>query len=294
MHLLPFAGLLTSLATFLLSTRQFKIPLRLLIWITGALLLAGSVWAMLAGPDTHSLTQIALTHPQVLLGAFEGNWRTISAAFSPLLDILCMATALVALVGLAAFTPGELVERTLRPVVIALVGAVVGATAALALAGIGFGTLAKREIYIGVLDTANIHDGDTVSMGDISLRIWGIDAPELTQPCKPPEESSPCGDLARQQLVKLVAGQLVVCKKPNTARGIPRESFGRPLVTCTREPDQRDIGQEMVRTGCASAFRDNGDLKSNYGANENTADQLNPDQRACPPFLRPDVWRKQS
>lgn len=294
MHLLPFAGLVGSLATFLLSTRQFKLPLRLLIWMTGALLLAGSVWAILAGPDAHSLTQIALTHPQVLLGAFEGNWRTISAAFSPLLDILCMATALVALVGLAAFTPGELVERTLRPVVIALVGAVVGAATALAIVGIGFGSLAKREIYVGVFDAANIHDGDTVSMGDVSLRIWGIDAPELAQPCNISEQSPHCGDLARQQLVKLAADQLVVCKKPNTASGIPRESFGRPLVTCIRESDQRDIGQEMVRVGCASAFRDNGKLKSSYEADETAADQLKPDQRACPPFLRPDVWRKQS
>ncbi len=294
MHLLPFAGLLTSLATFLLSTRQFKIPLRLLIWITGALLLAGSVWAMLAGPDAHSLTQIALTHPQVLLGAFEGNWRTISAAFSPLLDILCMATALVALVGLAAFTPGEQVERTLRPVVIALVGAVVGATTALAIVGIGFGSLAKREIYIGVFDATNIHDGDTVSMGDVSLRIWGIDAPELAQPCEAPEQTSGCGILARQALAELAAGQLVVCKKPNTAGGVPRESFGRPLVKCVRQSDQRDIGQEMVRAGCASVFRDNGKPKSSYEAEEKAADQLGPDQRACPHFLQPDTWRRQS
>lgn len=294
MQFLPFAGLVASLVTFLLSTRQFRVPLRLLIWIVGAALLASSVWIVLTGPDTHSLAQIALTHPHVLVDAFQGNWRTINTAFSPLLDMLCVATALVALVCLAAFTPGERIERPLRPVVIGLVGAVVGATTALAIAGIGFGSLAKRETYVGVFRYEDIHDGDTVSMGDVSLRIWGIDAPELAQPCNAPEETSNCGALARQALVELAADQLVVCKKSNAAKGVPRESFGRPLVTCVRQSDQRDIGQEMVRTGCASAFRDNGKMKSNYEADERAADQLEPDQRPCPSFLQPDIWRKQS
>lgn len=294
MHFLPFAGLVASLAAFLLSTKQFGVPLRLLIWVFGAALLAGSVWIVLAATDAHSLTQVAFTNPHVLADAFEGNWRTISTALSPLLDMLCAATALVALVCLVAFSPGELMERILRPIVIALVGAVVGATIALGIAGIGFGSFAKRETYVGVFTAADIHDGDTVSMGDVSLRIWGIDAPELAQLCVEPEGTSPCGVLARQKLVELTADQLLVCKKPNSAEGIPRESFGRPLVTCVRQSDQRDIGQEMVRTGCAMAFRDKGVLKSNYEDDESDAARLPLEQRSCQPFLQPDTWRRQN
>lgn len=294
MQVLPFAGLVASLAAFLLSTKQFGISLRLLIWTFGAALLAGSLWIVLAATDAHSLTQVALTKPHVLADAFEGNWRTINAALSPLLDMLCAATALVALVCLIAFSPGELMERILRPIVIALVGAVVGGTIALGIAGIGFGSFAKRETYVGVFTAADIHDGDTVSMGDVSLRIWGIDAPELAQPCAEPEKASPCGALARQKLIELAVGQLVVCKKPNSAEGIPRESFGRPLVTCVRQSDQRDIGQKMVRTGCAMAFRDKGVLKSTYEADEKAASRLGSGERSCQPFLQPDAWRRQN
>ena len=84
----------------LLSTRQIGIGLRVLIWLAGVCLLAVSVWFALAEPNAHSLVQTALTHPYALLDAFEGNWRAVGAAFSPLLDVLCIASIIVALVAL--------------------------------------------------------------------------------------------------------------------------------------------------------------------------------------------------
>lgn len=87
---------------------------------------------------------------------------------------------------------------------------------------------------------------------------------------------------------------MIVCKKPNSAEGIPRESFGRPLVTCVRQSDQRDIGQEMVRTGCAAAFRDKGVVKSSYEVDEIEAARLLRAQRSCQPYLQPDIWRRQN
>ncbi len=293
MQFLPFAGLAGALVLLLLSTRQFRLALRLLIWIAGAGMLAASVWFALADSQAHSLIRTALAHPYALLAAFEGNWQAVGAAFSPLLDVLCIASVIVALVCLIAFTPGDVTERAIRPIAIGLVGAIMGSTIALAVVGIGFGGATKRQVYVGVVDADDIHDGDTILMGDTALRLWGIDAPELDQVCYLQREQ-PCGLAAKDHLERLIADQLIVCTKPNAAEGAPRESFGRPLVTCVRQSDKRDVGREMVRVGCAAAFRDKEKVKSNYRAEEAAANALSDSNRACPAFIQPGLWRGQN
>src|SRR5690606_23852688 len=129
---------------------------------------------------------------------------------------------------------------------------------ALGVSAVGFGPLSKRHVFVGIIAEESIVDGDTIAMGDVSLRIWGIDAPERKQPCDAPHDATNCADEAHAQLSSLIANQLVVCTKPNAATGALRESFGRPLVTCLRQSDRLDIGQEMVRSGCADVFRDGG------------------------------------
>ena len=78
-------------------------------------------------------------------------------------------------------------------------------------------------------------DGDTIIIDKVSIRIAGIDAPELDHPY---------GQQAKWALVKLCKGQVV------TARLKPELSYDRLVAECFL-PDGRDLAAEMVRAGMA-------------------------------------------
>ena len=78
-------------------------------------------------------------------------------------------------------------------------------------------------------------DGDTIRNGKVSLRLAGIDAPELEHPW---------GKKAKWELVQLCKGQLI------TAEIEPEISYDRVVATCFL-PDGRDLSAEMVERGLA-------------------------------------------
>lgn len=78
-------------------------------------------------------------------------------------------------------------------------------------------------------------DGDTIRIGKVSLRLAGIDAPELEHPW---------GKKAKWELVHLCKGQTI------TAEIEPEMSYDRVVATCYL-PDGRDLSAEMVRRGMA-------------------------------------------
>ncbi|SFO02944.1 nuclease homologue [Roseovarius lutimaris] len=78
-------------------------------------------------------------------------------------------------------------------------------------------------------------DGDTIRIGKVSLRLAGIDAPELEHPW---------GKKAKWELVSLCKGQII------TAEIEPELSYDRLVATCFL-PDGRDLSAEMVRMGMA-------------------------------------------
>ena len=78
-------------------------------------------------------------------------------------------------------------------------------------------------------------DGDTIRIGKVSLRLAGIDAPELEHPW---------GKKAKWELVQLCKGQSI------TAEIEPEQSYDRLVATCFL-PDGRDLSAEMVRLGMA-------------------------------------------
>ena len=54
-------------------------------------------------------------------------------------------------------------------------------------------------------------DGDSLMVSDQEVRLFGIDAPELMQTCTRNGEPWNCGQVAKDQLAKLIAGKQVVC-----------------------------------------------------------------------------------
>jgi len=89
---------------------------------------------------------------------------------------------------------------------------------------------------------ATVIDGDTLRIGEIHIRLWGIDAPEAGQTCATQEP----GPSARAALAELIEGNAVVC----TIEG--RDRYRRAVATCS--VGGADLGKSMVRGGWAWDF----------------------------------------
>ncbi len=86
-------------------------------------------------------------------------------------------------------------------------------------------------------------DGDTIIVGGVTYRLWGIDAPETKQSCG---DGWPAGRMATEYMRGLVQGRNVECEPKATDR------YGRTVALC--RADGADISAEMVRQGWALAF----------------------------------------
>ena len=102
--------------------------------------------------------------------------------------------------------------------------------------------------YADITGKAKVIDGDTIQINDTKIRIYGIDAPERKQTCAMPKNKIiRCGVTAGDAMRDLITGATVTCKQ----QGIDR--YRRVVAICYA--DGRDIGQNMVHTGWAVAYR---------------------------------------
>lgn len=90
---------------------------------------------------------------------------------------------------------------------------------------------------------SSVIDGDTFDIGDMRVRIWGIDAPEIKQKCYNAESFWLCGEVAAQVLRNKILGKQVICDQS----GIDRD--GREVAKCTL--NETDLGRFMVEGGWA-------------------------------------------
>lgn len=105
--------------------------------------------------------------------------------------------------------------------------------------------LVAGPAWAGPAGTATVIDGNTVEVAGARLRLHGIDAPDLDQPCRLRGRTQPCGVIARAALMDLTAGAELECE----ARG--QDAAGRALATCSA--DGYDVAEGMVYTGWALA-----------------------------------------
>lgn len=97
-----------------------------------------------------------------------------------------------------------------------------------------------------VRGVARVVDGDTLNVAGTSVRLHGIDAPEMAQSCETPHGDWPCGRWAQQVLQALVTA-------PVTCIGIETDRYGRLVARC--DAGQGDLGARMVLEGAATAYR---------------------------------------
>lgn len=94
---------------------------------------------------------------------------------------------------------------------------------------------------------AIIVDGDTLEIAYRRVRLFGIDAPEMSQQCLSADEQRyPCGEAARQALERIIAGREVSCVQ----RG--RDRRDAALAVC--RAGDLDLAAAMVRSGWAIAL----------------------------------------
>lgn len=93
----------------------------------------------------------------------------------------------------------------------------------------------------------SVGDGDSLTLAGESIRLHGIDAPELSQTCQGPRGKVwRCGQWARSQLREIVAQAPLRCIRRDTDR------YGRTIATCTA--GGQDVAALMVARGAAVAF----------------------------------------
>lgn len=98
-----------------------------------------------------------------------------------------------------------------------------------------------------VAGVAQVVDGDTIGIGEVRVRLEGIDAPETAQTCQRKWVGWwACGTAATAHLAKLIGDRPVSC----SPRGL--DKYGRTLAVCF--VDGRDLNALMVRQGYAWAF----------------------------------------
>jgi len=150
----------------------------------------------------------------------------------------------------------------------------------IAVASIAFVGTAQAWTQWDVVGIPIIHDGDTVTVNGVKVRLEGIDAPEKDQFCLD-SKSQPwaCGEAAVAELAKKAGGRLWTCHVSD------RSSFDRLLGSC--RVDGEDIQRWMVRSGLALSYTRYSHV---YDADEKTARE----ERAglwSGAFIRPEAWR---
>ncbi len=94
----------------------------------------------------------------------------------------------------------------------------------------------------------DVVDGDTLHVGPVTVRLHGIDAPEVNQPCEDANgQPWMCGAFVQSVIRELYQGQMADCEE------VDRDRYGRSVAKC--QVNGQDIGENIVLNGWAEAYR---------------------------------------
>ena len=94
---------------------------------------------------------------------------------------------------------------------------------------------------------AEVLDGDSLRIGQLEIRLHGIDAPEGRQTCTIDGHEWACGRGATQALAEMLGQTAVRCTWTE------RDAYQRALATCFK--DGTNINAKLVAQGMALAYR---------------------------------------
>jgi endonuclease YncB( thermonuclease family) len=143
------------------------------------------------------------------------------------------------------------------------------------------------DVLRGPVPAAKIHDADTIHIAkdgkDYSIRIYGIDAPELRQVCIDADnEQTACGRLASAEMLKIIGSGEVSCEIKSLDR-----LYNRVVGQC-RNDKGTDIGRELVKRGYAYNESHTPEI---YRAEREAAEMGKKGLWAGRAFMDPKEWR---
>jgi endonuclease YncB( thermonuclease family) len=93
----------------------------------------------------------------------------------------------------------------------------------------------------------SVTDGDTLEIQGVRVRLYGVDAPESSQPCLDGKgQVYRCGQVSANRLAQFIGQATVTCTRRDTDR------YGRTVATCT--VGGQSINDWLVRQGLAVAY----------------------------------------
>ena len=109
------------------------------------------------------------------------------------------------------------------------------------------GTRQRETVQADVAGRARVIDGDTIEVGAVRIRLFGVDAPESAQRCLAGGRHWPCGEQATRALVRHIDSRSVACEERDQDR------YGRIVAVCRY--GGQDVNAWLVREGWAMAYR---------------------------------------
>ena len=146
---------------------------------------------------------------------------------------------------------------------------------------LGLALLTALPFPVAAEDIVRVIDGDGLRIGSVSVRLWGIDAPELDQTCGAEGRKTPCGEDARFLLGALVMTGDLTCETEDTDR------YGRTVARCFA--GERDLAGEMVRQGYALDWPR---YSGGFYADEEAEARKNGRGMWAGEFVKPWDWRR--
>ena len=112
---------------------------------------------------------------------------------------------------------------------------------------LGFGGPQEVSAQTAFVGIGHAKDGDSLMVGNREVRLYGIDAPEWDQKCERDGRNWACGQVAAEELSKLVTGRDLSCVAVDT------DQYHRTVAQCTA--GDVDVNRAMVARGYAIAYR---------------------------------------
>ncbi len=120
-----------------------------------------------------------------------------------------------------------------------------GTSALVIIGGLAMGAAALAQQPI--VGKPSVIDGDTMRIGQMRIRLHGIDAPEAEQVCQAGGKKWACGKAATLALTQVIGTRWVTC--------LPKDKDQNGLVIAQCYSGPVDIAALLVRKGMALAYR---------------------------------------